>query len=187
MIVIRDAQPADASGIARVHVASWRSTYAGMLPGDYLVGMSKRTAEVRWRMSLPDRVPGGGTVVAVDEAGDVVGFASFGRERRALDGIDGGFEGEVYALYLLDDAKGQGTGRRLMAACAGCMREAGWRSAMVWCLSTNPTRWFYEHLGGVRVAERPGRFAGMDIVEVAYGWRDLAPLARLSEVGRDHG
>lgn len=178
MTIIRDAMPADASGIARVHVESWRSTYAGLLPDAYLVGLSKRSAEARWRMSLPDHDPAEGTVVAADGAGEVVGFASFGRERRALDG----FEGEVYALYLLDDAKGQGIGRALMAASAERLMAAGVRSAMVWCLSTNPTRWFYERLGGVRIADRPGRFAGQPIVEIAYGWRDLAPLARQSRL-----
>ena len=179
MVLIRDAQAGDASAIARVHVASWQSTYAGMLPEPYLAGMSLRASETRWRMSLPDRAPGSGTLVAVDETGDVVGFCTFGTQRRGIDG----FSGEVYALYLLDDAKGQGTGRLLMAASAERMLEGGVRSALVWCLSTNPTRWFYERLGGVRIADRPGRFAGTLILEVAYGWRDLVPLAGQSAVG----
>ncbi|WP_448190929.1 N-acetyltransferase family protein [Azospirillum sp. sgz301742] len=179
MVLIRDAQSGDASAIARVQVGSWQSTYAGMLPDRYLAGMSARSAEVRWRMALPDRGPGCGTVVAIDEAGDLVGFCSFGPQRRGIDG----FSGEVYALYLLDDAKGQGIGRLLMAAGAERMLEGGVRSALVWCLGTNPTRWFYERLGGARVADRPGRFAGVPIMEVAYGWRDLVPLARQSAVG----
>ena len=33
---IRPATPADAAEIARVHVASWRETYAGVLPGAVL-------------------------------------------------------------------------------------------------------------------------------------------------------
>jgi L-amino acid N-acyltransferase YncA len=179
LVDIRDAQATDATAIARVHVASWRSTYAGMLPTQYLAGMSLRGAEARWRGSLPDRGAGCGTVVAVEEDGAVVGFSSYGPQRRGIDG----FAGEVYALYLHDDAKGQGTGRLLMAASAERMLAGGTRSALVWCLSTNPTRWFYERLGGVRVADRPGRFAGTAILEVAYGWRDLVPLARQSAVG----
>jgi len=179
LVLIRDAQASDATAIARVHVASWRSTYAGMLPAGYLTGMSLRGAEARWRGSLPDRGPGCGTVVALDEAGAVAGFSSFGPQRRGIDG----FAGEVYALYLDDDAKGQGMGRLLMAASAERMLEGGVRSALVWCLSTNPSRWFYERVGGVRIADRPGRFAGAEILELAYGWRDLVPLARQSAVG----
>jgi len=179
LVLIRDAQAGDATAIARVHVASWQSTYAGMLPANYLTGMSLRGAEARWRGSLPDRGPGSGTLVAVDEDGAVAGFCSFGPQRRGIDG----FAGEVYALYLHDDARGRGMGRLLMAASAERMLAGGFRSGLVWCLSTNPTRWFYERLGGVRVADRPGRFAGMDIVELAYGWRDLVPLAGQSALG----
>ena len=87
MVLIRDAQASDATAIARVHVASWRSTYAGMLPAGYLTGMSLRGAEARWRGSLPDRGPGCGTVVALDEAGAVAGFSSFGPQRRGIDDL----------------------------------------------------------------------------------------------------
>jgi NAD(P)-dependent dehydrogenase (short-subunit alcohol dehydrogenase family) len=36
MIAIRRARPADAAAIGAVHVATWRSAYAGVLPDDYL-------------------------------------------------------------------------------------------------------------------------------------------------------
>ena len=40
MICIRRARPADAAAIGAVHVAAWRTAYAGVLPDDYLAGMS---------------------------------------------------------------------------------------------------------------------------------------------------
>lgn len=178
MVQIRDASAADAPAIARVQVMSWRSTYAGLLPAAYLAGLSVARAEERWRRMLPDRGLGSGTLVAVDPTGEAVGFVSLGPQRRGIDG----FAGEIYALYLHDDARGFGLGRALMAAGAERMMEAGVRSALVWCLSTNPSRWFYERLGGARVAERPDRFAGQPITEVAYGWRDLVRLAGQSAV-----
>lgn len=182
MVLIRNALADDAAAIARVHVASWQSTYAGMLPASYLSRMSLGSAEARWRGSLPDGGPGRGTLVAVNDHGEIVGFVSVGPQRHERRGIDG-FAGEIYALYLHDDAKGSGVGRLLMAAGAERMLAAGVRSALVWCLAPNPTRWFYERLGGVWIADRPGRFAGTDIVEVAYGWHDLVPLAGQSAVG----
>ncbi|MGQ9370802.1 N-acetyltransferase family protein [Azospirillum sp. ST 5-10] len=174
MIVIRDAGPHDADGIARVHVASWRSTYAGMLPAEFLVNMSESTVRARWRIAVRVQREGHGTLVAADGAGDVAGFVSYGRQRTGIDG----YAGEFYALYLHDEAQGHGLGRRLMAAAAERMALAGLPSAVVWCLRGNPARWFYERLGGVRLAERPMRFAGSETVETAYGWRDLVPLAR---------
>jgi hypothetical protein len=31
IVTVRDALPADAAGVARVHVDSWRETYSGIL------------------------------------------------------------------------------------------------------------------------------------------------------------
>ena len=174
--VIRDARPSDATDIARVHVASWRSTYPGLVPAAYLVSLSEAAAAMRWHNAVQARGPGRGALVAVDGDDRVQGFATYGARRVPVDG----FDGEFYAIYLNDEAKGQGTGRRLMAIMAERFLEAGIRSAAVWCLRNNPSRWFYERLGGVRIAERPIRFAGAELIEIAYGWRDLAPLARLS-------
>jgi len=181
-ITIREAQAADADGMAAVHVQSWRSTYPGLIPTPFLVNLSEPAAAARWRSVAESRGPGQGAFVAVDTAGlvapagTIVGIASFGARRTTVDG----YGGEVHALYLLDEAKGLGVGRRLMAAMAERLLADGVRSAALWCLRDNPSRWFYERLGGTRVAERPIRFAGTQLMELAYGWRDLAPLARLS-------
>ncbi|HSK40782.1 MAG TPA: GNAT family N-acetyltransferase [Arenibaculum sp.] len=174
--VIRPARPPDANGIADVHVASWRTTYPGMIPGDYLVSLSARAWRERWRRVLSDPRAAAGTYVAVDAPFGVIGFGSCGRQRSGL----AGFGGEFFALYLYDHSQGRGVGRRLMAAMAEDLIGRGITSAVVWVLAGNPSRWFYERLGGTRLAEKPTEFAGAPVVEIAYGWRDLAPLARLS-------
>lgn len=171
-ILIRPARPADAVGIARVHVESWRNTYPGMVPDGYLVGLSATASAARWLRVLAGR----GTFVAIDDREGIVGFATCGAQRTRLEG----FGGEFYAIYLLDYMQGQGIGRRLMATMASELMDAGMTSAVVWVLEHNPSRWFYERLGGARLAEQPIAFAGAVLTEVAYGWRDLAPLARLS-------
>ncbi|HZH25995.1 MAG TPA: GNAT family N-acetyltransferase [Azospirillaceae bacterium] len=179
-VIIRPARPQDATQIARVHVSSWRSTYPGMLPSNYLVRMSVPVQAERWRRQLRDPQRAKGTFVVAASSSvtgtGVVGFGSCGAQRTALDG----FRGEFYTIYLLDEVQGFGLGRHLMAAMAADMMGGGMDSALVWVLGNNPARWFYERLGGEKVAEMPSEFAGGAITEVAYGWRDLAPLARLS-------
>lgn len=175
-LVIRDARPSDAVGIAKVHVASWRATYPGLVPDKYLVNLSEAAAAMRWHNAVLAHGKGQGALVVVDERDEVVGFATYGGHRVPVEG----YEGEFYALYLLDEAKGLGLGRRLMAVMAERLLDAGLKTAVVWCLRDNPSRWFYERLGGTRVADRPIQFAGANLVEIAYGWRDLTPLARLS-------
>lgn len=177
--LVREARPGDAEGIAKVHVASWRSTYPTMLPAPFLLSMTVESATRRWDGLLRAPSPGEGTFVVADARGPVVGFGTCGPRRGRIEGYDG----EFYALYLLDEAQGRGDGRRLMAAMAERLLAGGAHSAVVWCLRDNPSRWFYERMGGQRVADRPIRFAGADMVEIAYGWRDLLPLARLSAGG----
>ncbi|MFV3128781.1 GNAT family N-acetyltransferase [Niveispirillum sp. KHB5.9] len=176
--LIRPATAADAAGIANVHVESWRSTYPGMLPDRYLVGLSTATHERRWRGLLSGSAPPRGrrTFVAQGPGGRILGFASCGPQRTGLPG----FGGEFYALYLLDQAQGQGLGRRFLAAMAQHLLAGDTQSAVVWVLRDNPSRYFYERLGGDLLAEQPISFAGAKLTEVAYGWTDLVPLARLA-------
>lgn len=173
---VRPATAADAAGIARVHVASWRSTYPGILPDRFLVNLSPEAYARRWRALLGADRRGRRTFVAIDPAEGIVGFASCGPQRTSIPGYDG----EFYAIYLHDHAQGQGWGRRLMATMAAELLGEGTRSAVVWVLRDNPSRWFYERLGGQRLAEQPISFAGARLSEVAYGWMDLLPLARQS-------
>ncbi len=180
MAVIRGAGADDAAGIARVQVACWRSTYPGLLPDQFLVGLSAETIAARWRRILLHYGARLRTFVVVEDAaddgrGEVVGFGTCGRQRSRL----AGYGGEVYALYVHDAAQGRGLGRRLMATMAAALMLRGHGAAVVWVLDGNPSRWFYEHLGGVQMARRTISFAGASVPEVAYGWRDLTALARM--------
>jgi len=172
--IIRPATPADAVGIAAVHVESWRSTYPGMLPDRFLVRLSPGAYAARWRRLLGEEGRGRRTFVACDLDNRIVGFASCGPQRTAVHG----FGGEFYAIYLLDEVHGQGFGRRLLGTLAQELMDCGMRSAVVWVLRDNPSRWFYERMGGQHLAEQPITFAGIRLSEVAYGWQDLLPLAR---------
>src|SRR2546421_7725231 len=109
----RLAVTADAAAIARVHVATWRTTYPGMLPDSYLAAMDERDYEGRWARTLQDPYRRS-TVYVCEEAGQVVGFASWGHERDD----DRRYDGELYAIYVLREAQGRGHGRALVEAAA---------------------------------------------------------------------
>lgn len=169
---VRPAQPGDAPGIARVHVDGWRSTYPGIVPDHYLASLSYITYEERWRARLCDPAPDTCVYVAED-GGRVVGFAMGGPER---DG-DPEYPGELYAIYVLPECQGRGAGRRLVAAVAASLAEAGHQALLVWVLEANASgRRFYEALGGRLVRRREIEIGGARLPEVGYGWRDLGPL-----------
>lgn len=183
MMCVRRARPADAAAIGAVHVATWRSVYPGVLPDDYLAGMSPVRHAAGYERAISDRRHGHALFVAVASGADappgrldpvggaVVGFASGGRARRpGLCGEAPSGSGEVETLYLLDDFRDRGLGRRLMRATAAHLAAVGCRSVVLWVLRDNQTRWFYERLGGRAAARESIRFAGRQVEQLAYLW-----------------
>lgn len=167
----RPATPADIESIAAVHVASWRTTYAGLLPAEFLAGLSVEQRKTMWTRHLEacEASPPTCAYVAETADGRVVGFASGGREREP----DSGFVGELYAIYLLEDQQGRGAGRELARRVVGHLRSAGLASMRVWVLDGNPAAGFYQRLGGVEVGRKPIRIGEGEYIEIAYGWRDI--------------
>jgi ribosomal protein S18 acetylase RimI-like enzyme len=165
--LVRRAEPEDAAGIAKVHVATWRTAYRGLLSEDFLASLDESAYAERWRRTLTaarDRV------YVAENADGVIGFASGGKERAGEDG----FGGELYAIYVLREAQGHGHGRQLVQAVVGGLRELGLTNMIVWVLRDNvPARRFYERLGGTYVREQPITIGSTLLQEVAYGWRSL--------------
>jgi hypothetical protein len=60
------------------------------------------------------------------------------------------------------------------------LRRLGFDSLLIWVLASNPSRHFYEALGGVAVAEKSARFGEAELVEVGYGWPSLDNLLRMN-------
>ncbi len=169
---VRAATVADAPVIAGIHVETWRTAYRGLVSGDYLASLSTEARERFWA-GLLGRADGRDiAVVAEDEGGRVVGFASGGPERSG----DPDYRGELYTLYVLQEHQGRGHGRRLLAAVAERLAEAGIHSLILWVLAEGPARPFYEALGGRRLRVQQIELGGATLDEVAYGWPDSAPL-----------
>ena len=168
MTRIRAAGRADAWAVGNVHVETWRDTYAGVLPDRMLLKMSADVEGGRWVRALGRRVR---VLVVEDDRGEIVGFGSCGRAR----GSSLPSAGEVYTLYILPDFQGAGLGRRLLGALFDTLERAGYGSALIWVLRENPSRYFYEAMGGRYVADREESLWGAPATEVAYGWDTLSP------------
>ena len=98
--------------MAAVHVASWQSAYAGLLPAE-LAGLSVADRADRWQARLDGTGTGptdGGATFVADLDGRVVGFVAVGAGR---DDVGGPSVGELYAIYLDREVAGTGTGRRV--------------------------------------------------------------------------
>ncbi|MSO70702.1 MAG: N-acetyltransferase [Alphaproteobacteria bacterium] len=173
ILVVRRARPGDAGAIARVHVETWQTTYAGLIPDNYLVRMGREERTGFWTQALARMHHGSHVLVAEAKGVGVVGFSSFGPARANGVPLGSRFTGEIYTLYVLPDYQGRGLGRALLRQAFTSLSARGLDSALIWVLAGNPARFFYERMGGKRAAERIGSFAGADLVELGYGWRDL--------------
>jgi len=166
VIRTRPARRADIAAIGRIHVETWRDAYAGLLPDNGLLRLSPEIEAERWAAALGrDEI----VLVAEDPAEGVIGFGSGGRCR--LRGLP--YDGEVYTLYVAPGHHGRGAGRALLQALFRALEGAGYKSALIWVLKDNQSRYFYEAMGGRHVADRDEPMWGTVVKESAYGWDRL--------------
>jgi ribosomal protein S18 acetylase RimI-like enzyme len=131
----------DCDELGRVHVAVWRDAYAGLMPADYLAGLSAERSAASWRkralgpVGAPER-----TLVVVGPDGRLAGFGSAGPSRDD----DAPTAWELYAVNLAPHARGTGVADRLLDALVGD------RDATLWVVEGNTrARAFYARHGFV--------------------------------------
>ncbi|WP_396126184.1 GNAT family N-acetyltransferase [Anaerobacillus sp. CMMVII] len=83
--------------------------------------------------------------MAENSEGEIVGFSSGGKER---SGKYNGYNGELYAIYVLKEYQGQGYGKALVKPIIDEISGMGLNSMLVLVLEDNTSRLFYEALGG---------------------------------------
>jgi GNAT superfamily N-acetyltransferase len=130
-VIVRDAAPADALAVARVHVRTWQIAYRGLLPDGYLDALRAEDRAARYTFGDPDPATPR-TLVAVD-ADAIIGFATIGLP--SSDDVPGA--GELLALYVDPDRWGTGAGRALIAAARHRLAARGHAFAVLWLLEGN--------------------------------------------------
>ena len=168
MISIRAATEHDAAAIAHVHVNSWRTTYAGIVPDEYLASRNEAEHTLLWRDWLTRDIH----VFIADRDGEVVGFINGGRIREPILTYDG----ELFAIYLLERAQRQGIGTILLRELTRSLLRQGLTSMIVWVLEKNPSKHFYVKSGAQFITSKDIEIGGVSLTEVAYGWPDLQAI-----------
>ena len=168
---VRTARPEDAADLARIYIESWQDTYVGVISHTLLGSMSRKAHTARWLTTIKSLDRNGGAVLVADDARfGAVGFCSLGKAR---DG-GAGYDGEIYTLYVDPAFLGRGAGRALLAGAFAALKEHKLRSCLVWAHARNNACFFYEAMGGRRVATRTTRLMGELTPEVGFGWKRLA-------------
>src|SRR3569623_852485 len=167
---VRTARPEDAADLARIYIESWQDTYVGVISHALLGAMSLKGHTARWRATIRAADRSGAVLVAEDSRHGVIGLCSLGTARAR----GRGFEGEVYTLYVDPAFLGRGAGRALLAGAFDARKERKLRSCLIWAHARNNACFFYEAMGGRRVATRTTRLMGELTPEIGFGWHQLA-------------
>jgi RimJ/RimL family protein N-acetyltransferase len=162
-VTVRPATPTDVEGIARVHTASFRRAYRGLVPDSYLDAL-------RWEDRLPQwtRVMSeGSTVVVAADDGTVVGVAAVGPARD--EDLQGSGDYELYAIYVVPRLWGTGLGSRLLEAALATV-PASAPVVTLWVLAGNERgRRFYQRHGFVTDGTvKTADIGGAALEEVRY-------------------
>lgn len=162
--MIRAATTEDAQEIAKVHVASWRTTYAGQMPQSVLDQLSVPQRQLMWARQLEDTSQ---RIVVAERNGAIVGFSSVGPSRDE-DRSPG--TAEVYTIYLLEGSKGIGIGPALWASSFETLTELGYSEVTLWVLDTNErARRFYTKMGlELDGAQKSQNFGDSQVTELRY-------------------
>lgn len=190
-ISFRPAVAADAAGIARVHLDTWRERFIPIMTPEQVArkDLNPDSEFARWQARLT-REPERTTLVAEQgrpnrdgapgkAPGTVVGFTTGG----APHGDSYDYDAELYQLYVLPAYQSQGIGRVLVRELAVALSAKGFRRMLVWVVTINPAVRFYRDiLGGVYLGERPIPEVDGTLIEAAYGWSDLSDLVNPGRV-----
>jgi GNAT superfamily N-acetyltransferase len=170
---LRAATLADAEGIAKVRLDSWRATYRGIIPDADLDGMNVEESTALWERILSAGSTAA-TVFVAEREGEIIGFAA----GKTLDEEKYGLDAELAAIYLRPAAQRARIGRHLLRMVAEAHRERGAHGMIVWVLADNQiARQFYEDLGAELLVEQPFTWNDdLELVETGYGWRNLNAL-----------
>jgi len=148
----------------------WQQAYIGQVPQAYLDGLDVKARRQKWEELFSGQAAEDKNLYLALQGGKPVGFVSFGRSR------DDPKQGEIYAIYVLQEAWGDGVGYALFKAAIQDLQKDGYQVAHLWVLDTNKKAiQSYAKWGGT-VDNQPVKNAnigGKLIKEVAVTFRSV--------------
>lgn len=167
-ITIRPARPEDRDEIIRMHVTLSQSTYAHILPADFLRDVLPGEKVTLWTERLaatPDPEKLSITVAEAPGGERLAGFACF-----VFDPEDE-WGAYLHNLYVSADHQGQGLARRLLQAGLETFPPDFAQGPLSLCAleENTPARRLYDRLGG-NIAERILTEGAAPVGVIRYTW-----------------
>ncbi|MGI9372037.1 MAG: GNAT family N-acetyltransferase [Hyphomicrobiales bacterium] len=170
-ITFHNAGPQDHETVARLHVQSWRKTYAHFYPPSFLQHKATQERLSHWKNVLEQEAPEDIVILAYDEADEPLGFASL------KVNADAEADATLDCLHLETNKRGLGIGRLLMKECARQLDVRELSSMCLWVYDDNaPAIRFYERLDGTVTSAGFEDIYGGRFAHTQYSWHDLPAL-----------
>lgn len=159
----------DLRPVKALHLESWRRSYAGLMPSDFLKEPVEREMDTRWATLPADH----DLALVAERSGTLAGFALVYATHA---------EGPLLeSLHVAADHQGSGVGRQLMGRVARDLAARGHDRLWLEVIAGNrDARRIYARWGGVESWPFKDIVAGQEVSAVTVRWPSLQPLLALA-------
>lgn len=147
--LIRKKTKEDCASVANVVTIAWNETYKGIVNDNFLNELYKNE-EQRANNSFNKFSEEDNHQLVLEVDNKVVGFVNVGN----TDDTNYDNCGELHAIYIISDYKGNGLGKKLFEAGVEELKSMGYDKMLIGCLDGNPSNEFYKHMGGKLIKTR---------------------------------
>ena len=156
--MIRYYKKEDINEIAKIITEDWKIAYKGIIDKEFLETLNDKEKAKRIREKYQEQK----SIVYI-ENNNIKGYCRFGENRDKKE------YGEIYALYIKYNERGNGVGRLLVKEAMKILKEKGYKEIVIWCLKENiQARGFYEKIGGKLYKERYIEIGQKEYKEISY-------------------
>ncbi|WP_225744033.1 GNAT family N-acetyltransferase [Marinilactibacillus sp. Marseille-P9653] len=167
---IRKTRAEDAAQIAKVQVDSWKTTYKGIVPDDFLNKMNYDFYTDRFQTYFIENSPI--SYVAIDDSNQIAGYITGGQNRLIDTYRD--YDCEIHAIYILEGYQGNQLGKKLVSHLMDDLLRLNHKKMLVQVLAANKAVKFYEKLGGKYLDSKQLSISGKNLEESILGWDDIS-------------
>lgn len=147
-LIIRKAKIADAKDIVDINLQSWKKTYSGIFPTDFLDNLCKDSKDYEENIVKMEKKIQERKYIVAESNGSIVGFCNYGDSKKEqFPNL-----GEIYALYVRNDFIKKGVGKELFKFVVDELKNM-YSSVIVSCLKENSSNAFYEKMGCKKIGE----------------------------------
>lgn len=143
-VEVRPATLRDAKAIAEIHASVSQAARKGLMGGVAAKPVSSEASLSYWREAIEFSEP---QVQVATEQGKVIGFVGFDRSR---DKGTPPSTGEIWAIYVLEEHWGRGTGLALWDAAREGLVEEGCTKVSIWLPLGNERALRFHELAGFK-------------------------------------